>query len=133
MLAHRCFLHIRATYRQAPSEPPLLARGVYEDSTAFNRQAPNDAPQAKVQGHNKPPAFRNSAWRRSQVGRVRDPSRYITLQWCKIKMQQLPIIHLKFIQTNFRKSNTMSLAKAIHQYIATLNLSLLTMPYNKYN
>ena len=50
MLIHRCFLHKGHLQTSTLSVPPSPARGVYEDSTALNRQAPNDTPQAKVKG-----------------------------------------------------------------------------------
>ena len=72
-----------------PPNSPLPARGVYEDSTALNRRAPNDAPKLRSRDPNKPPAFRNSARLHSQAGRVRDPSRYTFEKSAKIMFQNI--------------------------------------------
>ena len=100
MLTHRCFLHKGHLQTSTLRIPPCLLRVFMKTPLHWTGEPPTTPPKLRSRDPNKPPAFRNSAWRHSQAGRVRDPSRYISLQRCKIKMQNLPVIHLQIIYSN---------------------------------
>ena len=88
---------IRATYRQAPPQiPPCLLEVFRMNPLLISSRSPIHTPQAKVQGsQQKAPCIPNSASRhRDRQDSVHDPSRYISISWCK--MQKWPLLHNSF-------------------------------------
>ena len=78
---------------------------------------PTTPPKLRLRDPNKPPAFQNSAPRRHpQAGRVRDPSRYVSLQCASLGCKLAIItLHFKCIPTSSKTLNLpMSSAKAVH-------------------